>query len=188
MGCDTGEHQGGQGAGRRILAGRGFKTENDTKWEASGDIKKFEDTVAISTLTPDDFDCIFLAGGHGTCVDFADGAADIVTRAYAAGKVVGAVCHGPFGLTKAMDGDAALVKGKKVCGFSNAEEAAVVDMRKFDPVPPSLEDKLKEAGGDYQPGDMFAPNAVRDDRLVTGQNPGSSVEAAKLCIKALQDQ
>jgi len=164
----------------------GFKTENDTKWEAEGNNSKFDVVPAISTLTPDDFDCIFLAGGHGTCVDFADGAAEICTKAYAAGKVVAAVCHGPFGLTKAMDGDAPLVKGKKVCGFSNEEEQAVIGMRKFDPEPPSLEDALKGAGGDYQVGEgMFQPNSVRDGKLVTGQNPASSVGVAKLAIEAM---
>jgi len=35
------------------------------------------------------------------------------------------------------------------------------------------------------PGGMFAPNAVRDGSLITGQNPGSSVKAAELCCEAL---
>ena len=49
----------------------------------------------------------------------------------------------------------------------------------------SLEDALQEAGGVYVPGGMFAPNAVRDGSLITGQNPGSSVKAAELCCEAL---
>ena len=69
--------------------GEGFKTENDTKFESTGDVKKLESSVAVSTLSPDAFDCIFLAGGHGTVVDFPDGAADIVSKAAAAGKIVG---------------------------------------------------------------------------------------------------
>ena len=126
-------------------------------------------------------------GGHGTCVDFPEGAADIVSQAAAAGKVVGAVCHGPFGLTKAtcMADGKPLVAGKKVCGFSNAEEAAVVGMRSFDPPPPSLEDALTACGGEYVPGDMFAPNATRDGNLVTGQNPGSTIKTAELCLEAM---
>jgi putative intracellular protease/amidase len=165
--------------------GEGFKTENDTKFEATGDVKKLESTVAVSTLAPEAFDCIFLAGGHGTVVDFPDGAADIVSKAAAAGKVVGAVCHGPHGLLKATVGGKPLVAGKKVCGFSNEEEAAVIGMRKFEEKITSLEDELKANGGEYVPGAMFAPNAVRDGSLITGQNPGSSVKAAELCCEAL---
>ena len=165
--------------------GEGFKTESDTRFETSGDIAKWESSVPVSSLSPEDFDCIFLAGGHGTCVDFPEGAADIVSKAAAAGKVVGAVCHGPFGLTKASVDGKSLVAGKKVCGFSNAEEAAVVGMRNFDPPPPSLEDALKACGGEYVPGDMFAPNATRDGSLVTGQNPGSSLRTAELCLEAM---
>jgi len=177
--------QGGKIPVDAFSLGEGFKTENDTRWETSGDIAKWESSVAVSCLSPADFDCIFLAGGHGTCVDFPEGAEKIVSEAAAAGKVVGAVCHGPFGLTKVMVDGTPLVKGKKVCGFSNAEEAAVVNMRSFDPPPPSLEDALKACGGDYVPGDMFACNATRDGTLVTGQNPGSTVKTAELCLEAM---
>ncbi|KAH8055323.1 glyoxalase [Aureococcus anophagefferens] len=163
--------------------GEGFKTENDTKFETTGDIKILESSVAVSALSPDGFDCIFLAGGHGTVVDFPDGAADIVSKAAAANKVVGAVCHGPTGLLKATVDGKPLVAGKKVCGFSNEKEAAVIGMRNFEEKILSLEDELQAAGGEYMPGAMFAPNAVRDGNLITGQNPGSSVKAAELCCE-----
>jgi len=165
--------------------GEGFKTENDTKFESTGDIKLLESSVAVSSLTADVFDCIFLSGGHGTVVDFPDGCADIVSKAAAAGKVVAAVCHGPMGLLKATVDGKPLVAGKKVCGFSNAEEAAVIGMRKFEEKIQSLEDELKAAGGEYVVGDMFGPNATRDGMLITGQNPASSVKAAELCCEAL---
>lgn len=69
-------------------------------------------------------------------------------------------------------------------GFSNDEEYAVV---KEDLVPFLLEDKLKELGGVYsKAADKWAPHAVRDGTLVTGQNPGSSMATAKLIVEALQ--
>ena len=165
--------------------GEGFKSESDTKFEENGDLSKLESTVEISSISPDDFDCIFLAGGHGTVVDFPDGAADIVTKAYARGRYVAAVCHGPFGLLNATAHDTALVAGKKVCGFSNEEEAAVVGMRGLDPPPPSLEDALKSLGGEYVPGEAWAPNAIRDGNLITGQNPKSAGKVAELCLEAM---
>jgi putative intracellular protease/amidase len=50
----------------------------------------------------------------------------ITAAAYEAGKVVGAVCHGPIALTdvKLSDGTL-LVKGKNVTGFSDDEEKTV---------------------------------------------------------------
>eukprot|EP00403_Amphidinium_massartii_P013624 CAMPEP_0178425002 /NCGR_PEP_ID=MMETSP0689_2-20121128/28500_1 /TAXON_ID=160604 /ORGANISM="Amphidinium massartii, Strain CS-259" /LENGTH=222 /DNA_ID=CAMNT_0020046655 /DNA_START=86 /DNA_END=754 /DNA_ORIENTATION=+ len=159
-----------------------FKTENDKRFETSGDVSQLETTKAVSELDLDSTDCIFLAGGHGTVTDFPDGLASTVSTAYAKGKVVAAVCHGPTGLYKAMDGDAPLVKGKKVCGFSDKEEEMVGLKDKVDYTP---EGKMKELGAEYITGEPWSETAVRDGRLVTGQNPQSSVKAAKLCLEAL---
>jgi putative intracellular protease/amidase len=71
-----------------------------------------------------------------------------------------------------------------VTGFSNDEEYAVV---KEDIVPFLLEDRLKELGGSYSKAEAkWAEHAVRDGRLVTGQNPGSSAATARLVLEALQ--
>lgn len=160
-----------------------FKTENDKRFETDGDIAKLQGTKAISDIDVSTLDCLFMAGGHGTVVDFPDGCADIVTKAYAAGKVVAAVCHGPTALYNAKDGDAPLVKGKKVCGFSDKEEE-MVGLK--DKVPCTPEGKLKELGGEYTTGEPWSETAVADGRLITGQNPQSSVKTAKLCLEALK--
>ena len=87
-----------------------FKTENDKRFETSGDIAKLETSAAMATIKADEIDCIYLAGGHGTCVDFpTDEVGALVTDVYAKGKVVGTVCHGSMGLVKAKDGDTLLL-------------------------------------------------------------------------------
>jgi putative intracellular protease/amidase len=48
-----------------------------------------------------------------------------------------------------------------------------------------LEDKLRELGGDYQKGPDFAPFAVRDGLLITGQNPASAAKVAALTVEAV---
>ncbi|GFH28981.1 glutamine amidotransferase, partial [Haematococcus lacustris] len=45
--------------------------------------------------------------------------------------------------------------------------------------------KIEELGGSYESGADWAPCAVRDGRLVTGQNPGSSAACAKLVVQVL---
>mmetsp|Transcript_3253 Transcript_3253/g.6346 ORF Transcript_3253/g.6346 Transcript_3253/m.6346 type:complete len:224 (+) Transcript_3253:70-741(+) len=160
-----------------------FKTENDKRWESSGDVAKLEASESLASIKADEIDCLFLAGGHGTCVDFDGGEVGaVVTEVFARGKVVGAVCHGPTGLVMAKDGDKPLVAGKKVAAFSDVEEEQVGLTEK---VPFLLEAKLKELGCEYVPGSPWSETAVRDGKLVTGQNPQSSVKAAKLCLEAM---
>lgn len=159
-----------------------FKTDNDKRFENTGDIKLLDSTASLKTLDLHSTDCIFLAGGHGTCVDFPEGLADVVTEAYKMGKTVGAVCHGPMGLVNAKDGGKPLVEGKKVACFSDVEEGQVGLTEK---VPFLLEKKMKELGCQYIGGDPWSETAVRDGSLVTGQNPQSSVKCAKLCLEAM---
>ena len=72
----------------------------------------------------------------------------------------------------------------QVTGFSNTEEEAV---GKTAAVPFLLEDKLKELGGEYSKGaEDWGVYTVSDQRLITGQNPGSSKGVASLMLDALK--
>jgi putative intracellular protease/amidase len=53
-------------------------------------------------------------------------------------------------------------------------------------VPFLLEDRLKELGAEFESVGDFKPFAIVDGRLVTGQNPASSAEAAKLTLEAVK--
>ena len=75
-----------------------------------------------------------------------------------------------------------LVKGKRVTGFTNGEEAA---MNLTHVVPFLVEDELKRIGGLYEKAADWAPFAVVDGRVVTGQNPASSTAAAKALMELL---
>jgi putative intracellular protease/amidase len=82
---------------------------------------------------------------------------------------------------KGTDGEA-LVKGRKVTGFTNSEEEAV---GLTDVVPFLVEDMLQERGGHYEKGADWGVYVVTDGKLVTGQNPASSEEAAKKLLALL---
>lgn len=155
--------------------------------EADDEAKlQLQNSVKLESVTePEAYDAIFLPGGHGPVFDLAlnEKLGELLTKAYAAGKVVSAVCHGPAGLVPGKDGDKPLVSGKKVTGFSNSEERAV---GKDKYVPFLLEDKLKELGGKYEAGADWQPHVVTDGRLITGQNPGSSKGVGEAVVKALQ--
>ncbi len=148
---------------------------------------KLSNTPAAGDVDPTAYDAVFLPGGHGTMWDFAQtptlGA--IVSKIHAAGGVVGAVCHGPAGLLGATKPDGTpLVAGLKVGGFTDAEEEAV---GLTEAMPFLLETRLREQGGIFEGTSNFQSHAVRDGRLVTGQNPASAGAVATLMVEALAE-
>ncbi len=156
--------------------------EKDEWKDAQKELKNTE------KLTKDDvgFDAVFLPGGHGTMFDFPDSETlqHVLQEHAEEDKVIGSVCHGPAGLVNVTYKDGTpLVKGKKVNGFTDAEEK---DMGLDPHMPFLLETKLREKGGDFVAGDSWSDFSIRDGKLVTGQNPMSSGSAAEKVIEALQ--
>jgi putative intracellular protease/amidase len=105
----------------------------------------------------------------------------LIEAFYQNNKSIAAVCHAPaiFKHTKNTDGTP-LVKGKKVTGYSNAEEEAI---QLTSIVPFSVEDMLKRNGGIYSKKENFVPYAVEDGLLITGQNPASAELVVELMLK-----
>ena len=144
------------------------------------------DTVALPGVDVADFDAVFYPGGHGPLWDLAEDADSIalIENAVATGKPVAAVCHAPAALrhVKNAAGEP-LVKGRRVTGFSNTEEAAV---GLTDIVPFSVEDMLRGNGGDYRRADDWNSHVEHDGLLITGQNPASSEATAEALLAALR--
>jgi len=146
-----------------------------------------------ASLQPDDvnpsrYSAIFFVGGHGTMWDLADNhiLADVTAAIYESGGVVGAVCHGPVGLTNVTLSDGSyLVEGKTVVSFTNEEESAV-DMEQV--MPYLLEDRLTERGATFISGAPFEPQVVTCERLVTGQNPASANGVGLAIATLLEDR
>ena len=151
-----------------------------------GDVAGVPETLSLKKAQAADYIAIFFAGGHGTMWDFSQSkdVATLATKIYERGGAVGAVCHGPAALVNVKLADGSLlVKGRKVAGFTNAEEAAV---QLTDVVPYLLQDSLTKSGATVVTAENFTPNAVRDGRLATGQNPASATKTAELLIEALK--
>lgn len=144
-------------------------------------------TKSLSEVSGQQFDCVYLAGGHGTMYDFPNDATlqAIIRRHYETGKIVAAVCHGVGGLlnVKLSDGEY-LIRGKTITGFNWFEESLA---RRKKEVPFNLEKSLKERGSDYRKA--FIPMTSKvlvDGNLITGQNPFSSKEIAKVVMQQLK--
>jgi len=146
--------------------------------------KQLSQTVKLSDVKSEDFDSIFYVGGHGPMWDLVDNPDSIalIESFYNSSKPVAAVCHAPGVFHRLMYRGEPLVKGKRVTGFTNGEEAAV---NLTHVVPFLVEDELKKVGGLYEKRGNWAPFAIVDGRIVTGQNPASSTAAARALIELL---
>ncbi|MCX3308338.1 type 1 glutamine amidotransferase domain-containing protein [Pantoea vagans] len=142
-------------------------------------------TVRLDTVNQETFDAVFYPGGHGPLWDLANDkhSISLIEQTLQAGKPVALVCHAPGVLRDVKNADGTpLVKGKKVTGFTNSEEEGV---GLTDVVPFLVEDVLKQNGGLYSRGDDWQSYTVQDGLLITGQNPGSSAETAKVLLASL---
>lgn len=132
-----------------------------------------------------DFDAIFFPGGHGPMFDLAENidSIQLIQQFYAMEKIVAAVCHGTAALTNAFIGADALLGGKHVTGFSNAEEDF---MNLTQSMPFLLEDSVQERGATFSKAEgLWSPHVVVDGRLITGQNPNSGRPIAEALAEAL---
>ena len=164
----------------------GAQTEATKRFKSDKDAQKaLAETGVLAAVSDEGFDAIFYPGGHGPLWDLAEDADSkrLIESFANSDRPVGAVCHAPavFRHTKGVDGKP-LVAGKRVTGFTNSEEAAV---GLTDVVPFLVEDMLTANGGLYKKGDDWASFVVTDGKLVTGQNPASSDEAAHKLLSLL---
>ena len=163
------------------------QTESTRRFDQDTDAQhQLANTVVLADVKAEDFDTVFYAGGHGPLWDLTNSATSIeLIQAFdRAQKPIGFVCHAPAVLknVKTESGDS-FVKGKKLTGFSNSEEAAV---QLTDVVPFLIEDEFKAQGAHYEKGADWSSYTVTDGHLITGQNPASSEAVAKQLLDMLK--
>lgn len=159
---------------------------NRAFWDNPQTRSLVENTRPVAEANADDYDAVFVSGGHGTMWDLPDNTAiaRVLARVYERGGVVAAVCHGPAALVNVkLSNGRYLVDGKRVAAFTNDEERAV----KLDRVVPFLlADKLEARGAKHEPAPNFTEKVVVSERLVTGQNPASATATGEAVAKLLQ--
>lgn len=148
---------------------------------------KVKASQKVADLDFSRYDIVFLAGGWGAAYDLGRSVVlgERITQAWAAGKVVGGVCHGPLGLLLARDTQGEpLVKGRRLTAVTDRQ----VRQLGIDITPQHPERELRAAGAVFQSAsaflDLFANSTVVDGRLVTGQNQNAGVETAQKMLLA----
>ncbi len=145
-------------------------------------------TPSLADLDLDDYDAIMVAGGQSPMFTFRDNE-DLkaaIRHFYEAEKPTAIYCHGTAVLAdlKLSDGSY-LVAGQTVTGFANAEEDFSDEFVGQRVMPWRVEDVLKERGANYVQGGLFKAFAIRDGRLITGQQQYSGRRVAQMVIEAL---
>ena len=150
-----------------------------------------KDTLPIGAVNVADYDAVWVAGGGGPLLTFKDNTAlhALIASFYEQGKIVALICHGSSLLlwTRLSNGKL-LAEGKKWTGFSDEEEAEINAAFHM-----TLNDYTIQSEAARIPDTVFAcrpanePFAIRDGRLITGQQQYSSGITAELVLEALDE-
>ncbi len=148
-----------------------------------------ENTRPISDIDVAAYDAVFLSGGQSPMYTFIDHAPlhRLVAEFYEQEKVVAIVCHATCVLLKTQTSDGQLlVEGKTWTGFANTEEQFADNFVGQRIQPFWIEDEAKKLPNtNFITGGQFKAFAVRDGRLITGQQQFSGAAAARLVVEAL---
>lgn len=147
------------------------------------------DTRSVDDVDVAAYDALLVTGGQSPMVTFRGNGKlqRLVARFYEAGKVTALVCHGTCLLleTRLADGTL-LVAGKTWTGFANSEEefADAFVGKRIQPF--WIEEEARRiAGTNFVVDQRFREFAVRDGRLITGQQQFSGAAVARLMVEAL---
>jgi len=149
--------------------------------------EKVDNSIAMVDVDTSQYKAVYFVGGKGAMFDFPENTAikSLVSNYYQAGKVVGAVCHGPAALVNVtLDDGTSLLANKTVVSFTNEEEFLLIPDAK-EVFGFLLQDKLIEQGANFDTGYVYLDNMVQDGNLVTGQNPWSVWSVAEAMIEQL---
>ncbi|UJW29604.1 type 1 glutamine amidotransferase domain-containing protein [Saccharothrix sp. AJ9571] len=148
-------------------------------------LREFGPLLKLGEIDIDDYAAVVLLGGHGPVVDLHQDAdlGRLLTAADAAGKPIGAVCHGPAALLSAVDSEGRwLFAGREMAAFTDEEERL---FGTAEGAPWLLAGRLREWGAKHSGGPAYQPFTLRDGNLFTGQNPASSAPMAEAVIAAV---
>ena len=147
-----------------------------------------ETTPKLSTLDYHTYDALVICGGQSPMFTFRNNTDlhDAIRAFYEAENPVAVFCHGVAALVDATLSDGSyLVTGKRVTGFAFEEEDYSDNGAGARIMPWRLEDALKERGANYVQAGLFKQFAIRDGRLITGQQQYSARKVAQMMIAAL---
>ena len=164
-----------------------IRSEYDDRYLSDGMFQQqVKNSYRVDDLDFKKYDIIYLAGGWGAAYDlgYSTVLGKKISEAYAAGKVIGGVCHGPLGLLLATDEQGKpLVAGRRLTAVTDKQ----VKELGITMTPQHPERELRAAGALFESQtafrDFLAHHVVVDGRIVTGQNQNDGVAVAHKMIE-----
>ncbi|WP_066903932.1 type 1 glutamine amidotransferase domain-containing protein [Millisia brevis] len=143
-------------------------------------------TIAAARAIDQPYEIVYFVGGIGAMWDFPTQPAlhALIESAEARRAVVAAICHGPAAFLGLRRSDGSpWVQDLQITSFSDNEERnrGVLDLLPF-----SLQQALESAGATVLCAADRASNVVRDDLVITAQNPTSIAALESALIDALR--
>ncbi|MEU6772428.1 type 1 glutamine amidotransferase domain-containing protein [Streptomyces sp. NPDC046759] len=141
--------------------------------------------LKLSDVRLEDYDAVYLPGGHGPMQDLAfdPDTGRLLTEQLQSGKPLAIVCHAPAAMLATRIHGVSPFKGYKITAFTNDEEEGVGLAPR---APWLLETDVKEKlGVDFSRGPKWEPYMVEDRNLITGQNPRSAGVLGKRLLEVL---
>ncbi|GEP99079.1 glutamine amidotransferase [Staphylococcus arlettae] len=160
-------------------------TQNGELEQYSDFVDKINDVPSIKTVNVDNYDAIYLPGGHGTVFDFGHNQelATVIAEFKEQNKFISSVCHGPSAFVGAKDKNGNfIVKDVTLTAFTDEEERAMGLENK---VPFLTQSELENQGAKFVTKDNFVSHVEQDGLFITGQNPQSSIAIGETLRDAL---
>lgn len=160
-------------------------TQNGELEQYSDFVDKINDVPSIKTVNVDNYDAIYLPGGHGTVFDFGHNQelATVLAEFKEQNKFISSVCHGPSAFVDAKDKNGNfIVKDVTLTAFTDEEERAMGLENK---VPFLTQSELENQGAKFVTKDNFVSHVEQDGLFITGQNPQSSIAIGETLRDAL---
>jgi putative intracellular protease/amidase len=149
-----------------------------------------DNTMPLKDINHADYSAILLVGGQSPMFTFREDKQlqQLVREFYESGRPTAALCHGVSGLVDVqLSNGEFLLKGKKVTGFSLAEDQFVENAAGGKQSDWYVEPAMRERGAQYSDGGMWADYAMVDGNLITGQQQNSGRTVARWIIEKLRN-
>lgn len=149
---------------------------------------------------------VFLPGGHAPLIDLANNPqlGKVLRYFHESGKATAAICHGPIALLAAQDDprgfEAGMIRGQPVAAqnwayagyrmtiFSTPEEKGFETSLHGDAMRYYPADAMAAAGAHDITAKEWSSHVEVDRELITGQNPFSDAQLAKILVEHLDQQ
>jgi len=166
-----------------VSLGEGEGADRLRAWLES--VPGLREPTPLAEIDPAVYRAIVIPGGYAPMADLAasPAMAKILRSALESDALIAAICHAPAALLSVREeGRPWPFAGYRMVSFTNAEERAWLGEKRL---AWQVEDRLRDAGTEFQPGDVWASAVVLDRNLLTGQNSPSCAEFTRTLLKAL---